>query len=82
MNNNRKSDERKQRRFNRFMKDILVITAVVISQMIGDTWFDGSLIAKILLLIISVFILTCAEEFILPIFKNSVFIRKLFKEKI
>ncbi len=64
MNNKSDIDEKKWRKLDTAIECILVIIAVIIAQMIGTTWFDDSLVATIIVVIVAVSVFTCMKQFI------------------
>lgn len=81
MDNKPDVDEKKWRRLDTMIECILVIIASIIAQIIGTSWFDGSMMATIVVIIIAVFIFTCIKQFILSIIYNSDFLRKPFEKR-
>lgn len=49
--------------------------------MIGTIWFDDSLVATIMVVIVAVSVFTCMKQFILAFIYNSAFLRKPFEKK-
>lgn len=81
MNNKSDIDEKKWRKLDTAIEYILVIIAAIIAQMIGTAWFDDSLVATIIVVIVAVSVFTCMKQFILAFIYNSAFLRKPFEKK-